>query len=320
MSKKIDSVAVASFNNFIQQGQNNDSFADRPNIWERIRGAIAMEEPPEDLVVEGALVVCTGGILDEIAPIEFKIKGETFTWEGRSAETSESQMIKTYPSNVDVNGASELTHKDIEFYPLFPKCRYCDSEECKPNIPAEQWYDFDGDNQINDAFGILEEKSFMVCYPKNGTGTGLLYITEDGQRCADAERSINIRKIGRCPNSAFWGDPVNMATGNFVFARTDLEIKGNVPLKFQRFYNVMDSYHGVMGKNWTHPYDIKLSLTKEGVTIRFEDGHEMLYKTLGNEKKAGYQSPDGVSLLSKVGNGYRLKKADETILHFNEKG
>jgi len=36
---------------------------------------------------------------------------------------------------------------------------------------------------------------------------------------------------------AYGGDPVNMATGNFVYFKEDLTIPGAYPLTFKRFHN-----------------------------------------------------------------------------------
>ena len=42
---------------------------------------------------------------------------------------------------------------------------------------------------------------------------------------------------GRNKSCAFGSDPVNLATGNFIYSKTDIEIPGRFPLAFKRFYN-----------------------------------------------------------------------------------
>ena len=173
---------------------------------EAIKDAVSDLNPPERLVVEGATVVCT----QMYEPV------------------SQSKMKKTDTSNgVMLQGAYKLGYKDIEFEPKFEKCRYCDGE-CEPEIDEEQWHDHDEEEKTNNEYGILEEKSFMVCKK----GFGMLYISEDGQRPCDMKRFLAMLAIklgdrdllGRMMCAAFGGDPVNMATGNFIFMRTDLEI------------------------------------------------------------------------------------------------
>ena len=302
-----------------------------------IEAAVANLDLPERLVVEGATVVCTQMYEDE----------------------SESKMKKTEGAiGIMRQGAYELTHKDIEFEPEFEKCKY-DNDDCEPEIDEEQWFDYDETNMINGEYGILEEKSFMMCKK----GFGLLYITECGQRPCDMKALLAKLKVkygdrellGDWMYAAFSIDPVNLATGNFIYAKTDLEIGGWIPIKFQRFYNTFDDQVGALGKGWRHPYDISLKETKEGVTITFEDGHDEVYKlgdedVLGDkskkpkkeeqskEKSKGYRlsktgerlsnvddesfvSPDGnFSNLMRIRDSYRLVKSDETTLHFDKDG
>ncbi|MDD2402510.1 MAG: DUF6531 domain-containing protein [Clostridia bacterium] len=70
------------------------------------------------------------------------------------------------------------------------------------------------------------------------------------------------------------GDPVNIATGNYITSKTDLIIDGHTPLVFSRFYNSMDNWQSSLGTNWHHDYEMKLTSTDEGkVKITFNDGH-----------------------------------------------
>ena len=232
-----------------------------------IADAVADLDPPERLVVEGATVVCTQMFEPE----------------------SQSKMKKTEGSiGIMRQGAYELTYKDIEFEPLFEKCKKCGGD-CEPEIYEEQWFDYDDTNEINDEYGILEEKSFMICLK----GYGMLYISEDGQRPSAAKRLAvekgikrGVREsLGAAIFAAFGGDPVNMATGNFVYLRTDLEILGQNPLLFKRFYNAFDPQISTLGKGWRHPYDISLKETKKEVIITFGDGHDEVYKIGDQEDK-----------------------------------
>ena len=281
----------------------------------------------ERFAVEGATVVCT----------------QMFEGESNSKMTPASGIV--------INGANELIHTDVEFEPKFEKCKY-DYEDCEPDIESGEWHDYSESNLSNGGYGILEEQSFMVCLK----GYGMLYVSEDGQRPSDAKRLLaklliklgDRRLLGLLMHAAFSRDPVNLATGNFIFARTDLEIPGSIPLKYERFYNTMDDYIGPHGKGWYHPYDIKLSLIEEGVSIRFEDGHEEIFKvakgagkpisknkeestkayhlskpgeTLDNPDDENHKGEDGnFKQLIKSGNIYRLVKPDGANLHFDEAG
>ena len=51
---------------------------------------------------------------------------------------------------------------------------------------------------------------------------------------------------------AFFKDPVNLGTGNFIYDRVDLEIRGKGRFQFKRFYNFQSKTCGVLGQGWTH--------------------------------------------------------------------
>ena len=269
---------------------------------ERVDKAVAETELPDRIAVEGATVVCTQMYEPE----------------------SESKMIKTDTSNAELlQGGYKLVHTDIEFEPLFEKCRYNgpgaepidggDYQECEPEIEDEEWHEFYDGRQSNEGNAILKEKSFMICKK----GYGMLYLSEDGQRPCDMSRMIAMKSIklgnrellGKLMYAKFGGDPVNMATGNFIFARTDLEIGGSIPIMFQRFYNTFDKQIGSLGKGWRHPFDISLKETNDGVVITFEDGHDEVYALGGGdaeatEAKSKKDSPKKEEQPSNVPKGY----------------
>ncbi len=75
----------------------------------------------------------------------------------------------------------------------------------------------------------------------------------------------------------FYGDPVNMTTGNFTYSYTDLEVKGALPLKFVRFYNAMDKNDGSMGRGWIHNWETRLLIQENALTLIHEDGREEVF-------------------------------------------
>ena len=72
-------------------------------------------------------------------------------------------------------------------------------------------------------------------------------------------------------------DPVNLATGNFVYSKEDITVPGRYPLTFKRFYNAMGSFDGVLGHGWTHNYNIRLFQAEDAVHIVFDDGRVETY-------------------------------------------
>jgi len=142
-----------------------------------------------------------------------------------------------------------------------------------------------------------------------------------------ANRKVNVLKLLRgCHDTiAMMGDPVNSATGNFIYPTTDLSISGRFPLEFKRFYNSQSDYVGSLGKGWTHNYEIRLTeqvnKNKEKLTsIQFgEDGHYEHFKMNDNGE---YISPKGkFSKLEKTEDGkHILTYPDKSYYLFNEQG
>lgn len=74
------------------------------------------------------------------------------------------------------------------------------------------------------------------------------------------------------------GDPVNTGVGNFIHEDIDLRVNTRgLPLVFRRFYNSLDETIGLLGKGWTHNYNVRLAENDGGenrVSIRWEDGRK----------------------------------------------
>jgi dipeptidyl aminopeptidase/acylaminoacyl peptidase len=79
-------------------------------------------------------------------------------------------------------------------------------------------------------------------------------------------------------------EPVNTATGNYLFQRIDLIIPGRgLPVIFTRTYNSLDTYSGPLGHGWTHAFNVVLTEHGDGsVIIKHGDGHEEFYNPTGN--------------------------------------
>ena len=75
---------------------------------------------------------------------------------------------------------------------------------------------------------------------------------------------------------AFSKDPVNLGTGNFIYDRVDLEIRGKGVFQFKRFYNSQSKLCGVLGQGWTHSFEEKL-LQDQGVW-KYIGAEEPFYK------------------------------------------
>ena len=255
--------------------------------------AISMPEREQPYIVEGALVRCYF----------------------MQAETSVSRMIAGSGPRETVGGALKLIHTDIEFWPNFGRCIKT-GRICEPEIVGEEWQEYDGDNVSNGGHGLLIDDSFMMC--EEG---GIIYITEDGQ--TPASKNVSLLKkllLGRAMVAEYSKDPVNMATGNFVYEQTDLEIEGVVPLSFERFYNAQSNFEAVLGLGWIHNFEMQViqEPTLGGVSILFEDGH---YEHYYLDEKGNYIPPEGkyATLTRPEKTGYHKVEDREYLLEFPDR-
>lgn len=123
--------------------------------------------------------------------------------------------------------------------------------------------------------------------------------------------------LAGCPHYAiFAADPVNTATGNFVYAKEDISIPGRYPLEFKRFYNNIGGLGGVLGIRWTHNYNIQLyAKDEESVQIVFGDGHMESYNL---NDDGTYRSQPGIdNVLKKKESHWELRTPVNEIYKFD---
>ncbi|MCL5883204.1 MAG: DUF6531 domain-containing protein [Actinobacteria bacterium] len=118
---------------------------------------------------------------------------------------------------------------------------------------------------------------------------------------------------------AYCGDPINTATGAFVYQHKDIDIptKG-LPLEFDRTYNSNDLSDGVLGYGWSFNWQISVSpLANGNVVILRGDGRQDIF-TLNPD--GSYSPPagrhDALSLNATDGT-FRLLTQQQVIYNFN---
>lgn len=75
----------------------------------------------------------------------------------------------------------------------------------------------------------------------------------------------------------YGGDPINLATGNFVYHREYLKQKGLYPMEFKMFYNSVEQQKGVLGKGWVHNYQIGICREGQRAVLHWSDGREDIF-------------------------------------------
>ena len=131
--------------------------------------------------------------------------------------------------------------------------------------------------------------------------------------------------LGVTPTTPLYGDPVNTATGNYVYQRRDLELPGiGMPLQFDRAYNSRAASSGSasatpLGYGWSHGYQVRLTVDAGIVTITWGDGHTETYTPDG---VGGYVPHYGVfDTLANSGDGtFTLTRRDGTDYAFDTSG
>lgn len=77
-------------------------------------------------------------------------------------------------------------------------------------------------------------------------------------------------------------DPVNLSTGNFIYAHTDISIPGCSPMYFRRFYNSVNHYEGCLGTDWNHNFEVFVNPHGKEMVLHLEDGREERFVSLAN--------------------------------------
>ena len=116
------------------------------------------------------------------------------------------------------------------------------------------------------------------------------------------------------------GDPINVANGNFITNALDLKIEGENTINFIRYYNAMDSYDGVMGKNWRHNFEISLKVISDRrVRLAHGDGHTEDF--IFGDDGLWYSTPGTYSkIISNFDGTYTIVLRDGTEYLFNADG
>lgn len=125
-------------------------------------------------------------------------------------------------------------------------------------------------------------------------------------------------------STTFSEDPVNLSTGNFIYNKTDLEYMGAAGFSFRRFYNSINTYLGVLGKDWNTNFEVHLrfepSKVFEGdeIIVLKEDGKEERFLPVNDE----IYTPGGNSLavLTKTKQGYEYVTLEGFKYIFDEDG
>lgn len=118
-------------------------------------------------------------------------------------------------------------------------------------------------------------------------------------------------------------DPVNLATGNYTYEHTDLNIPGRgILFEFNRSYNSKDSRFlgNPLGFGWTHSYNIRLSInSSNNLDVLFGDGRSETYI---DNADGTYHGETGVnsSIVKNNDGTYILTTKEQLKYNFDNQG
>lgn len=116
------------------------------------------------------------------------------------------------------------------------------------------------------------------------------------------------------------GDPVDTATGNYIYQHRDIDIPGiGMPFTFDRSYNSKDDQNGPLGFNWTHNWATSLDDSTGIVEVRWGDGSTQTWSPDG---AGGFTPQSGVfdALIDDGGGAYTVRKKNLMEYHFDTSG
>ncbi|MBC2213326.1 RHS repeat protein [Listeria seeligeri] len=118
-------------------------------------------------------------------------------------------------------------------------------------------------------------------------------------------------------SAEYSSDPVNLATGNFAYEKTDLVVGGATSLKLVRSYNSLNDQIGTLGKDWIHNFEMKFKILDDRIKVTFEDGKVEEY--IKDEEIYVAKKIDS-GTIEKKDNGYILTCQDGKIYTFDLSG
>jgi len=165
------------------------------------------------------------------------------------------------------------------------------------------------------------------------TGTGYSDYSQNATSCgSNTSQDILLAKTayvqGTQTNSGLSPDPVNTATGNYVYQRQDLRLPGKgFGFVFERTYNSQDAssptaLNGPLGFGWSHAYSASCAInSSSGIDIHWGDGKVESY-TPNPDGSGGFTPPYGVFdiLAAGAGGTYTLTKKNQMVYLFDASG
>lgn len=232
-------------------------------------------------------------------------------------------------NNYAENGKQKACSADCkpkDNIPFFGSCKLKGGKPCEKYMKLKKKWENPGiialAEQIN-GNTALTMNSFLVCniggliFPEvSGQGkTQSINWREYWNRYLSMLNFLDIRSMG----SRWLFDPVNVNTGNFVYEREDLVIRGITKLSFHMtYYSMGENQGGSIGEGWHHNYEIYVE-EKEfgGLWLHLGDGQiAPCMRSMGTI----YALMGVTGLLKREDDGYRYASGTGLEYRFDKDG
>ncbi len=117
------------------------------------------------------------------------------------------------------------------------------------------------------------------------------------------------------------GEPVNLSTGSFTLAKTDLVLPGRLPIVFTRLYRTNGAAVGPFGPGTSHPYHILLLLEQNLRTVLLPTGARLAFPRQADGTFRNFTDPAvRGAVITGIAGGSSLRFKDGTTWTFNSLG
>lgn len=111
---------------------------------------------------------------------------------------------------------------------------------------------------ISGGFPMINSTSYNSLFSNNSNAASFQSQSNGGSGLLT---TLTTGTQGSNSLATWFGDPVNMLTGNMTHSETDLSIKGRgLPILLVRWYNSGDPQDGPFGYGWTHSFNHRVKL------------------------------------------------------------
>jgi RHS repeat-associated protein len=161
--------------------------------------------------------------------------------------------------------------------------------------------------------GLLDKGVQLLIYNPEWAGT---YEPEELDYLTHIEKITNPAKYPR----PIGLDPVNLATGDFVFSHTNLSLQAAFPLEWSITYHSRDTFNGAIGYGWHHSYEWKLERREgEVIAVTTPEGASYEYQP---QADGTFRPPFGTynTLTKQLDETYLMEMPNHWIYLFRQDG